>query len=57
LALDETRSGSAPAGGDNGQVRSFAGRVRFSVEPFNTAEQIDETVEAIKKIAQYRRTR
>jgi cysteine desulfurase family protein len=33
-----------------------AGGVRFSVGPFNTAEQIDETVEAIKKIAQYRRT-
>ena len=33
-----------------------AGGVRFSLGPFNTAEQIDETVEAVKKIAQYRKT-
>jgi cysteine desulfurase family protein len=33
-----------------------AGGVRFSLGPFNTPEQIDETVEAVKKIAQYRRT-
>ena len=33
-----------------------AGGVRFSMGPFNTAEQIDETVEAIKKITQYRRS-
>jgi cysteine sulfinate desulfinase/cysteine desulfurase-like protein len=30
--------------------------VRFSLGPFNTADQIDETIEAIQKIAQYRRT-
>jgi cysteine desulfurase family protein len=32
-----------------------AGGVRFSLGPFNTAEQIDQTVEAMKKIAQFRR--
>lgn len=33
-----------------------AGGVRFSLGPFNTADQIDKAVEAIEKIAQYRRT-
>jgi len=33
-----------------------AGGVRFSLGPFNTADQIDKAVEAIKKIAQYRRS-
>jgi selenocysteine lyase/cysteine desulfurase len=33
-----------------------AGGVRFSIGPFNTVEQIDKTVEAIRKIGQYRKT-
>ncbi len=32
------------------------GAVRFSLGPLNTIDQIDEVVEAIKKIAQFRRT-
>ena len=32
------------------------GAVRFSLGPLNTIDQIDEAVEAIKKIAQFRRT-
>ncbi|MGA2958720.1 MAG: aminotransferase class V-fold PLP-dependent enzyme, partial [Thermodesulfobacteriota bacterium] len=33
-----------------------AGGVRFSVGPFNTESEIDQAVEAIKKIAEFRRT-
>jgi dissimilatory sulfite reductase related protein len=48
LALDETRPGSAPAGGDSGQVCSLAGRdvffdsEGFLVDPSQWSEEMAE---------------